>query len=145
MNATPNRRHRPALAGLAVALVLAVSTATLGSPAARAVTLVVPSGLGQLLTTYDGAAVVRGIAEFGSVPGAAQVAALEGLGLVVQPMQHVPLALVAGPVASMEAAVATGAAEDVYPDEPIELLDTASSDAMGAAPPARRRASPARA
>jgi len=135
MNATPNRRHRRTVAGLAVAFVLAVSTASLGSPAARALTLVVPTGLGQLLTTYDGATVVRGIAEFGSVPGASQVAALEGLGLVVQPMRHVPLALVAGTVASMEAAVATGAAEDVYPDLPIELLDTASSDAMGSALP----------
>ena len=135
MNATPKRQHRRTLAGLAVAFLLAVSTASLGSPAARALTLVVPTGLGQLLTTYDGAAVVRGIAEFGSVPGASQVAALEGLGLVVQPMRHVPLALVAGPVASMEAAVATGAAEDVYPDLSIELLDTASSDAMGSALP----------
>jgi serine protease AprX len=49
-------------------------------------------------------------------------------------MRHVPLALVAGSIASMEAAVVNGTAQDVYPDEPIELLDTASSDAMGAAP-----------
>ena len=44
MNATPNRRHRRTLAGLVVAFLLAVSTASLGSPAARALTLVVPTG-----------------------------------------------------------------------------------------------------
>lgn len=48
-------------------------------------------------------------------------------------MKRVPLALVYGSVAAMRAAVAGGLATDVYPDEPLELLDTASSDAIGAA------------
>jgi len=48
-------------------------------------------------------------------------------------MKHLPLALVAGTVGQMQAAVTGGAAEDVYPDTPIQLLDTASSDAMGGA------------
>jgi serine protease AprX len=119
-----------AAAALAV-LMLAVA---IGGPRVSAL-VTIPTGLGQLLATYGPSASVRGIAEFGGVPTAGQVAALEGLGLVVQPMQHVPLALVSGTVASMQAAVTTGAAEDVYPDTKIELLDTASSDAMGAAIP----------
>ena len=45
----------------------------------------------------------------------------------------------AAPSRTMQAAVTTGAANDVYPDDPIELLDTASSDAMGAATPRAQR------
>jgi serine protease AprX len=78
---------------------------------------------------------VRGIATFDAVPNAAQVAGLQAVGLTVQPMKHLPLALVRGTVGAMEAAVGTGAANDVYPDERIELLDQASADAMGAAGP----------
>jgi len=50
-------------------------------------------------------------------------------------MKHLPLALVRGTVQSMSAAVAGGAANDVYPDDKIELFDQASADAMGAATP----------
>jgi serine protease AprX len=52
---------------------------------------------------------------------------------VVQPMKHLPLALVRGTVASIETAVRGGAANDVYPDDPIERFDRASADAMGTA------------
>jgi serine protease AprX len=75
----------------------------------------------------------RGIATFDSAPTSAQVSALRGLGLAVQPMEHLPLALVYGPIATLQAAVTGGMANDVYPDERIELLDSASSDAMGSA------------
>ena len=44
-------------------------------------------------TAYDGAALVRGIATFDAVPTAVERAALEALGLAVQPMHNVPLAL----------------------------------------------------
>ena len=37
-------------------------------------------------------------------------------------MRHLPLAIVRGPIAAMPAAVATGLARDVYPDEAIQLL-----------------------
>jgi len=125
---------------IAVAAALALALAAMVSPAyvgrARALDLSGGStpGLSALLASpASGLGAIRGIATFGSVPSAAQVAALEGLGLVVQPMRHVPLALVAGTAASMQAAVLNGMVIDVYPDEPIELFDTASSDAMGAA------------
>jgi serine protease AprX len=129
--------HQPARAvfGKAfAAFALGLATASAGIGSARGVTLPsLPTGLSQLVTTYNAAAVVRGIAEFAAVPTSTEVSALRGLGLVVQPMKHLPLALVAGAVGSMQAAVAAGSAEDVYPDMAIQLLDTASSDAMGGA------------
>ena len=76
----------------------------------------------------------RAIVRFDAVPRPDQVHALQALGLTVQPMEHLPLAIVEGPVAAI--AGITGAA--VYPDEPIELLDTASSDATSSSPAAAR-------
>src|SRR4051794_39848764 len=72
-------------------------------------------GLSALVASASPASETRGIAEFSAVPSAAQVAALRALGLTVQPMHHLPLALVAGTVAQMQSAVTSGAAEDVYP------------------------------
>jgi serine protease AprX len=132
MSSSIARRPRPL--ALIAALILAAAMAAL--PVSTRLTSGVidtPIGLGNLLAGNGGTAVVRGIATFDAVPTAAQVAALEGLGLTAQPMHNVSLALVRGQVAAMQAAVASGVANDVYPDEPIQLFDTASSDAMGAA------------
>ena len=137
MATTTVRRTRRGAVATAIAATLALAALALpwaGTVSALSVPGALPVGISSLVaSTATGAAGIRGIATFDVVPTAAQVAGLEGLGLVVQPMQHVPLALVAGPVASMQAAVLNGVATDVYPDEPIQLLDTASSDAMGAA------------
>ena len=92
-------------------------------------------GLDRLNETSSPLSVVRGIATFDATPTAFDVAALQAHGLTVQPMKHLPLALVRGTVQSMSAAVAGGAANDVYPDERIQLLDQASADAMGSAIP----------
>ena len=70
----------------------------------------------------------RAIVTFAAPPGAAQVAALRELGLVVQPLTSVPLALVAGPRDALVAAADIG--RDVYPDERLTYFDTASSNAM---------------
>ncbi|MGE0030801.1 MAG: S8 family serine peptidase [Steroidobacteraceae bacterium] len=102
------------------------------APAADPLPAAAQPGLARLLAAYDGAAQIRGIATFDTVPGPAQVALLRDLGLVTQPMRHVPLALVYGGVAAMQAAVARGHANDVYPDERLEMFDTASSGTMGA-------------
>ena len=49
-------------------------------------------------------------------------------------MHNVRLAVVFGPVGAMQQArQRSGIAKDVYPDDPIQLLDTASSNAMGGA------------
>ncbi len=129
---SPRRRGRAASALL---LAVAMAATPFGAGRASALDLAAqPSGLSRLLAAHnDLSAVVRGIATFDSIPTAAQAAGLRALGLTVQPMEHLPLALVKGSVAALETAVATGRADDVYPDERIELLDTASSDAMGAA------------
>jgi serine protease AprX len=130
----PPRRAR--LVRAVAAAGLALSLALSGAIGASAVSLAdAPTGLGQLLAQYSPSTNVRGIAEFGAVPTGSQVAALSALGLVVQPMRHVPLALVEGTVGSMAAAVTGGVADDVYPDTAIQLFDTASSDAMGSAIP----------
>ncbi len=92
-------------------------------------------GLDRLDASFDPTSVVRGIATFSSMPTAADVATLQALGLTVQPMKHLPLALVRGPVASIDAAVDGGVADDVYPDERLQYFDRSSADAMGAAIP----------
>jgi serine protease AprX len=92
-------------------------------------------GLTRILAVKTASEVTRGIAVFAATPGAADVATLQQLGLAVQPMNHVPLAVVVGPVSAMQAAVSGGHAQDVYPDEQVQLFDTRSSDVMGAAGP----------
>jgi serine protease AprX len=93
-------------------------------------------GLDRLLAggTPDGRAIVT----FDAVPTATQTHALEALGLTVQPMKRLPLALVQGPVAAMVEAVSSGIGLDVYPDEQLELLDTPSSNAMSSSPAAAK-------
>jgi len=131
---SPSIIRRPRPLALVAALTLAAAMAALPISARPTSGLVdTPIGLGNLLAAYDTGATVRGIATFDAVPNAGQVSALKGLGLFVQPMDNVPLALVVGTAGQMQAAVAGGIASDVYPDEPIELFDTASSDAMGTA------------
>src|SRR6266540_3476675 len=117
------------LAVTGVLAVLASGAAALGGSTA----LEYAPGLDRLGSVDPTAGVIRGIATFDAVPTAANTAALQALGLTVQPMKHLPLALVRGTVQQMQAAVATGAASDVYPDDPIELLDQTSADSIGAA------------
>jgi serine protease AprX len=119
---------------LAASLALALASSPIANGRARAISTDLP-GLSALLATGNLATIRRGIATFAAVPTAAQASALAGVGLDVQRLKHLPIALVRGPVAAMQAAVTGGIAVDVYPDEPIQLLDTASSDAMGAAIP----------
>ncbi|MBB6629242.1 S8 family serine peptidase [Nocardioides sp. KIGAM211] len=85
-------------------------------------------GLDRLLSS--GTPTGRGIVELDAVPTAAQVDRLEALGLTVQPMHRLPLALVQGSVAQIASAVTQGIGTDVYPDEVLQYTDTASSDAM---------------
>ena len=94
-------------------------------------------GLDRLLATDVGSA--RGIATFSAVPTAAEVSALRDLGLVVQPMQRLPLALVQGPVSALTEAVSSGAADDVYPDETLQYDDTPSSNVVSSSTGAAER------
>jgi serine protease AprX len=121
-----------AVAGLLVVGTSAATASTNGLLDPGATTLVgaLTPGLDRLA---DVTGSTTGIATTSSLPTAALTNALESLGLTVQPMEHLPLAVVQGPVALMRTAVATGLVQDVYPNESIQLLDTASSDAMGGA------------
>ena len=121
---------RRVLLSLLTALCVAFATVpAAGSSASAAVDL--PRGLTSLLA--DGTPSGRAIVTLDSVPTPLDVSALKALGLTVQPMRRLPLAIVAGPVAAMRTAVTSGVAQDVYPDERLQLLDTASTDAMGGA------------
>jgi serine protease AprX len=84
-----------------------------------------------------GPEVRRAIVTFDKVPTAAQVSALRALGLTVQPMRRLPLALVAGPASSLVRATDIG--NDVYPDETLQYSDTTSSNAMSSSTAGARR------
>ena len=117
-----------------VSAVLIVLLATAGITAASPPTSFRPlAGLARILSAFQGADVVRGIATFDDVPTHEQVVALRRLGLTTQPMKRLPLALVQGPVGALRSAVFSGVANDVYADERNELLDTGSSDSIGGA------------
>src|SRR4051812_37640476 len=108
---------------MAALLSIGTTSALAATPAVpTAAVPAVPTRLTRLLAEAPATGAVRGIAPFDAVPPAADAAALAHLGLAVQPMHHLPLALVQGPVAALQRAVATGAADDVYPDERIHLL-----------------------
>jgi len=122
----------------AVALGCAVAVGFAAAPAAPAaqvpISLADTPGLSRLLDS-DARGTGRAIATLDAVPTAAVVQTLRGLGLKVQPMRNVPLAVVIGDVEVLKRAVQLGVVNDVYPDEKLELLDTASANAMGAAGP----------
>jgi serine protease AprX len=123
-------RSRCLAVALSVLMLLGVAPGALATPGLGLRELSPEMAVESLV---DAGGTATGIASLASVPTAALTDALRDLGLEVQPMHHLPLAIVRGPVAAMAAAVTTGLADDVYPDEAIQLLDTASSDAMGAA------------
>ncbi|HEU5083843.1 MAG TPA: S8 family serine peptidase [Acidimicrobiales bacterium] len=128
-----HRTRRSLIAALAVALAATAAPAFADLPLLEAdpVAAEATPGLDRLLASTTDA--TTAIATLDAVPTSAVGDALAALGLEVQLMEHLPLALVRGPVTAMEAAVATGIADDVYPDEQLQWFDTASSDAMGAA------------
>jgi serine protease AprX len=131
MNQLSLQLRRGAMASIGLALALAIAGTNVGT--ARAVDLPAPIGLGQLLTAYDPGTAARGIATFDAAPTVSRASSLATLGLSVQRLEHLPLALVFGPVSAMQAAVTAGLVTDVYPDTAIELFDTTSTDAMGTA------------
>src|SRR3954452_7396855 len=120
----------------AAAVVLATGAGVL-APSAAPAAAGLPAGLSSLLA--DGTPSGRAIVELSHVPTVSDVRVLEGLGLTTQPMKKLPMVIVAGPTTAMKAAVTTGLAQDVYPDERIQLLDTASSNAMSSSPAAATR------
>jgi serine protease AprX len=93
-----------------------------------------PPGLTRLgvapsnaLGSYDGVATFSG-----AMPTQAQLEGLRGLGLQVQSLSHLPLALMRGPRPAMFEAVARGFAADVYPNDRLQFHSNASNLAMRA-------------
>ena len=72
----------------------------------------------------------EGVMTFSQVPTADQIAAISGLGLRVQAMKKLPLALAIGPRSAMVAAVQQGLANDVYPNERLKYYSVASNATM---------------
>jgi serine protease AprX len=123
---------RTRVAALTCTAALTLTCAAVTSAPAQA-TASVPERPGLSLLHSAGPAADRdalGIATFDAAPTADQVAALRELGLVVQPMEVLPLALVHGEVGALTEAVRAGVARDVYPDEELTYDDTTSSDTM---------------
>ncbi|WP_372728162.1 S8 family serine peptidase [Nocardioides sp.] len=112
----------------------ATATAVTAPSAANAAVRAATPGFDRLQAT--GTPTGRAIATFAGVPTTAQVEGLRDLGLVVQPMKKLPLALVAGSDAELATAATSGIARDVYPDETLQYLDTASTDTMSSTPAA---------
>src|SRR5256885_5624093 len=92
------------------------------------------SGLSRLATAplnVDGSS--DGVATFGgATPTSAQLDALRALGLRVQGLDQLPLALLRGPRGAMFDAVSRGAASDVYPNEKLRYYSAASDMAIRA-------------
>jgi len=122
------RRFAAGLCGL----VLVASSAITFSATAATVGNTGGAGLSRLLALQPAGDVV-GIATFDSAPTTTRVEQLRALGLQVQAMKRLPLAIVKGSVAAMHTAVTSGVATDMYPDEHIQLHDTASSNSIGGA------------
>ncbi|MGQ0846372.1 MAG: S8 family serine peptidase [Sporichthyaceae bacterium] len=97
---------------LALVLVAGLSTPATASPTSEPL----PTGLSRLLASAT-APTASAIATFPAAPSPADLSALAGLGLTVQGLDNLPLALVAGPVELLRRAVTTGLARDVYPNE----------------------------
>ena len=75
---------------------------------------------------------VRAVAMFDAPPSAAQVTALQALGLQAQGLKHLPMALTKGPVAQLRAAVDGGLVKDVYLDQALHWHSAESTAAMSA-------------
>lgn len=76
--------------------------------------------------------VIRVVAMLDQVPAAAEVAALEALGLTVQPLKHLPMALTQGTREQIVSAVAEGVARDMYLDRALAWHSAESTAAMSA-------------
>jgi serine protease AprX len=109
---------------VAVCAAVVVLASGAAVPAAQATSrpAALPVGLTRLLAgTPTG--VVSAVATFAHRPSPTDLSALTRLGLRVQGLHNLPLALVSGPVAQLQAAVINGVARDVYPNERLRSFE----------------------
>src|SRR5215813_4413399 len=77
-------------------------------------------------TRSDGS--IDGVATFGGVmPDSARLDALRALGLQVQGLSNLPLALMRGPRTAMNTAVSQSLADDIYPNDKLTYYSVASN------------------
>ena len=127
----PNRTVALAIAALlAIALVPTTGVPAVTLPTAGAG----KPGLSQFLALATSPVErVVGIATFeDSPPAASEARALRKLGLTVQPMKRLPLAIVHGTVAQIRSAVTKGIATDVYPNEKLDWHSRESRNSVRA-------------
>lgn len=121
-----SRRLRAVISGAVLAL-------SLVSVHAHAVE---PRGLQTLRATVAAADQaldsVLGVVMLDAVPDESNVQALEALGINVQPMRHLPMALARAPLSAFVEAVRTGVAQDVYPNQPLNYHSVESNASIGA-------------
>ena len=99
-----------------IILLCAVQAAVAGPGATRVAAL--PDGIHMAVATFD------------APPTAAQQQALQSLGLAVQRLEHLPLAIVRGSKAQILSAVSNGVANDVYRDDRLQYFWDVSNRAM---------------
>src|SRR5262245_2776463 len=117
------------------ALILALIAITFPAPTPSAgAQAPTPPGLARLAAAdvgIDGS--LDGVAVFGGVmPSPAQIEGLRSLGLRVQPLERLPMALLRGTRQAMVSAVAGGLAADVYPNDRLQYDSVASDAAINA-------------
>lgn len=112
----------------------AVATVAVRRPAPQAASPspAAPRGVQALVAATAPGERAFGVATFRSRPSAGEEQGLRALGLEVQRLRHLPLALVAGTTAQLESAVRRGVAADVYPNEKLRYLSAESTTAMRA-------------
>lgn len=121
-----SRRLRAVMSGA----VLALSLVSIHAHAVE------PRGLQALRTTVAAADQaldsVLGVVMLDTIPDQSRVQALESLGITVQPMRHLPMALARAPLTAFVEAVRTGVARDVYPNQPLNYHSVESNASIGA-------------
>ena len=75
---------------------------------------------------------IRAVAVLDAVPSESDVDALASLGLIAQPLKHLPMVLTKGTVSQLTQAVRGGTARDVYIDKALEWHSAESTAAMSA-------------
>lgn len=134
MTHRPVLRRLTALTGAGLAVLALTGPATL-VPAGASVAAAAPSaGAVAALDSPTGRAIVR----FADVPTGSQLAALRALGLEVRGLDALPMAVVAGPAATLARIVPEGLGLDVRADEVLAYADTASSDVTSSSPAAAK-------
>lgn len=116
-------RRALAAAGFLLAVLFSASLFAQTQPGLARLAVSPPNAVGS----HDGVAVFGG-----AMPSPGQIESIRALGLQVQALSHLPMALLRGPRPAMVEAVTRGLAADVYPNDRLEFHSAASNLAIRA-------------